>query len=524
VADLPPLPTDCHDGDRRAPANAGVLDADALHSLADVMERESGPRAVASLASTCIALWSGHVFRLENGSGTHALKGRLDLLRGQRIDALTKKLECEDVLSLLRSSPDLYGSDLDASDARMIASLYLHELRGEANGKSIRYDCFTRACLGKRCLRTTSPPLSYSFDHGIHSDRGEIALQLPIDELMGVKEVDSIVLSQDLKGRGLQENSVIIICACIEGNRHLRELNLSGNNLAGETGYVKVTAVQGPSFNVNDRVIYQGCEMIVSEGIDSDGEIRMVNLMVVKALADALRVNPSVTSIDIGYNVIGQAASLELLSAMKDKNMVTIGMARCGLGVEGSKVVAEMVSGMASITVVDLRYNDLDTKSATMLATIAKEKKISLCGIAPNQSVADFTPKDRHNGPFMGPGDAILLTADLAVMASMAVVDLRYNNLDTKSATMLATIAKEKKISLCGITPTQSASVRWFATHGLIRTRVLLDFVPKHYFDGPFMGPGDAILLTADLAVMASVCALSSIPASVTSVSVTASW
>ena len=111
--------------------------------------------------------------------------------------------------------------------------------------------------------------------------------------------------------------------------------------------------------------------------------------------------------------------------------MVTIGMARCGLGVEGSKVVAEMVSGMASITVVDLRYNDLDTKSATMLATIAKEKKISLCGI----------------------------------------------------------------------TPTQSASVRWFATHGLIRTRVLLDFVPKHYFDGPFMGPGDAILLTADLAV-----------------------
>ena len=450
MADLPPLPTDCHDGDRRAPANAGVLDADALHSLADVMERESGPRAVASLASTCIALWSGRVFRLENGSGAHALKGRLDLLRGQRIDALTKKLECEDVLSLLRSSPDLYGSDLDASDARMIASLYLHELRGEANGKSIRYDCFTRACLGKRCLRTTSPPLSYSFDHGIHSDRGEIALQLPIDELMGVKEVDSIVLSQDLKGRGLQENSVIIICACIEGNRHLRELNLSGNNLAGETGYVKVTAVQGPSFNVNDRVIYQGCEMIVSEGIDSDGEIRMVNLMVVKALADALRVNPSVTSIDIGYNVIGQAASLELLSAMKDKNMVTIGMARCGLGVEGSKVVTEMVSGMASITVVDLRYNDLDTKSATMLATIAKEKKISLCGIAPNQSVADFTPKDRHNGPFMGPGDAILnlkkspgnlwnLTFSL-----MTILD-QFADICT-----LATPFKAKKRCMCG--------------------------------------------------------------------------
>ena len=124
----------------------------------------------------------------------------------------------------------------------------------------------------------------------------------------------------------------------------------------------------------------------------------------------------------------------------------------------------------------------------------------------------------------LSPASVVVIAALIGDNPSITVVDLRYNNLDTKSATMLATIAKEKKISLCGITPTQSASVRWFATHGLIRTRVLLDFVPKHYFDGPFMGPGDAILLTADLAVMASVCALSSIPASVTSVSVTASW
>jgi hypothetical protein len=129
-----------------------ALDADALGSLADVIERESGPSAVASLASTCTALWRGQALRLDNGTGPHALKGKLDVLRQECINGLTQKLECEDLRSLLRSSPDLRGFAVDASDARMIASLYLHDLRGEANGKSIRCECYPHS------LR--SPPVS----------------------------------------------------------------------------------------------------------------------------------------------------------------------------------------------------------------------------------------------------------------------------------------------------------------------------------------------------------------------------
>ena len=72
----------------------------------------------------------------------------------------------------------------------------------------------------------------------------------------------------------------------------------------------------------------------------------------IKAIAKAISVTTSITSIDVGYNHIGQAASLELLVAMKGKNMVTIGMAGCSLGVDGSKVVAEMISVMPSVTSV----------------------------------------------------------------------------------------------------------------------------------------------------------------------------
>ena len=69
----------------------------------------------------------------------------------------------------------------------------------------------------------------------------------------------------------------------------------------------------------------------------------------------------------------------------------------------------------ASLTVADLRYNQLDTEVATKLVEIAKEKKISLCGITPGQTEADFAPQDRFYGPFMKPADAILLTADIFV-------------------------------------------------------------------------------------------------------------
>ena len=82
----------------------------------------------------------------------------------------------------------------------------------------------------------------------------------------------------------------------------LTSLNLSSNNLCSvtETGYIKVSQVQGSSFNEGDNVVYQGKEMIVSKAIDRDGDIKMRNLpdmSGLKALANALRVNGALTKI-----------------------------------------------------------------------------------------------------------------------------------------------------------------------------------------------------------------------------------
>ena len=66
------------------------------------------------------------------------------------------------------------------------------------------------------------------------------------------------------------------------------------------------------------------------------------------AVAEGIRVS-TLCSIDVGNSSIDQATALELLAAMKDKDMVSIGMAGCKLGVEGAKVVAEMAVASPSL-------------------------------------------------------------------------------------------------------------------------------------------------------------------------------
>ena len=106
----------------------------------------------------------------------------------------------------------------------------------------------------------------------------------------------------------------------------LMSVNLSSNNLTGETAYIKASEVEGDSFEVGDKVIYWGREMLVSKGKDFDGEIKMRPLdwrSGIQALADALRVSSSLTFVDFSF---------------------------CTLGAEGAKALAPGIASSASLT------------------------------------------------------------------------------------------------------------------------------------------------------------------------------
>ena len=104
----------------------------------------------------------------------------------------------------------------------------------------------------------------------------------------------------------------------------------------------------------------------------------------------------------------------------------------------------------AELTSVTLLRNNLDTESATMLATIAKEKGISLCGIAPGQTEANFCALG------LGSVDAILVASDLFVRAELTECNLRNNNLGVEGWTIIFNALRD--------TPT-SKIAKWDLSH-----------------------------------------------------------
>jgi hypothetical protein len=153
-------------------------------------------------------------------------------------------------------------------------------------------------------------------------------------------------------------------------------------------------------------------------------------------------------------NLEGYALPIKKLKGTEP--VKSLDLSHKGLGVASAIVIASLICDNASVTVTDMRYNKLDTESATMLANIAKEKGISLCGITPEQTEADFTPG--KTGNYMQPADAILLTADLAVRASVTSVSLLANRFDDATVAMLLKLKEEKPTltTLCGLQPDQT--------------------------------------------------------------------
>jgi len=83
------------------------------------------------------------------------------------------------------------------------------------------------------------------------------------------------------------------ICLCVV----CAPFSLAYNSLA-ETSYVKATEVQGESMEVGAKVMYKGREMTVSKAVDRDGDLKMLDLSVIRDIADMLAANKTLTSVE----------------------------------------------------------------------------------------------------------------------------------------------------------------------------------------------------------------------------------
>lgn len=173
----------------------------------------------------------------------------------------------------------------------------------------------------------------------------------------------------------------------------------------------------------------------------------------ITVIAEALKVTPSVTSVNVLSNQLDMESADFMLKVKAEKpNLRTLcGLTHeeteldyrgCGLGPGDAKLLAPEILVMPSVTVINVMGNNFDPESAKMLIEVAKQKSLSLCGIQRDQTIANF-----H---FQGlkPVDAILLASDLSqadVTGSLTSLSLGDNPLGDQGIEALSVGLKESK-------------------------------------------------------------------------------
>ena len=131
-------------------------------------------------------------------------------------------------------------------------------------------------------------------------------------------------------------------------SRVLTNLDLSGNNIGGETDYIKASEVEGESKEVGAKVIYQGREMVVSKGVDSDGDLKLVDAVQtgVLAIAKALEVNGVLKTLVLYGNNIRAEGAAAIAEALRGNGVLTeLNLQYNKMGDEGKKAIRAAVSG-----------------------------------------------------------------------------------------------------------------------------------------------------------------------------------
>ena len=133
--------------------------------------------------------------------------------------------------------------------------------------------------------------------------------------------------------------------------------------------------------------------------------------------------------------------------------MASIGMHNCNLGVEGAKIVAEMVSAMGSLTSLDLRVNKLGPEGAKALAPglsnnssltsigeggldlrnnlLGDEGWSAIIGAVCGSSVSMISSIDASKEGISIAGAKLIAEAlGTSVNGALTILDMRYNRLD----------------------------------------------------------------------------------------------
>ena len=204
--------------------------------------------------------------------------------------------------------------------------------------------------------------LFWSFDTDMDPD------VLPL-RLSSARLVNEVLTNLNLGCNNIGPEGGVAVGEALRVNGVLTNLDLSGNNIGGETDYIKASEVEGESKQVGAMVIYEGREMVVSQGVDSDGDLKLRDTAGVHAIAKALEVNGVLTDLNLYDNKIGPEGGVAIGKALAVNGVLTsLDVGLNGIVSEGAKAIGEALAVNGVLTDLDLFNNNIRDEGAAAIA------------------------------------------------------------------------------------------------------------------------------------------------------------
>jgi hypothetical protein len=287
------------------------------------------------------------------------------------------------------------------------------------------------------------------------SNIGETAGVKHVAKMLGV---NGALTKIDVRWNIFGPEGAKVFADALRVNGGLTSLNLSSNQLCGLDYLGKgtytaegITAI-ADTLRVNGGLTSLDLSSNQLCSLDRFGRGITYTAEGITAIADALRVNGGLTALDLSCNRLedeGVSAVCKAIQNNKETKLASLNFENNGIGPVGANAVAAMVAVTGALTVTNLLGNKLDEESTKMLAEVAKQKGISLCGIRRDQTTADFSRQG------LNPPDALLLASDLSqavVTGALTALDLSSNCLkDEGVSAVCAAIQSNKETKLASL-------------------------------------------------------------------------
>jgi Ran GTPase-activating protein 1 len=187
------------------------------------------------------------------------------------------------------------------------------------------------------------------------------------------------------------------------------------------------------------------------DGYDSDGDEQtkfVADLTGVQAIADALKVTPSITSLSLGQNELGDEGAIAIAQALKESKVSKLasldltgkGYGEGRIGPTGAKELAEYLLVTASIASV---WSPAHQPAPVCALNVPSSLLISYSCLSLDPSCAQLN----LSANILGSEGAAALAPAIAVCASVTKILVAGNKLGNAGVTVLCDALRESKVT-----------------------------------------------------------------------------